>query len=143
MHNGKYDSPQFKAKQANKVDRLYGPLKTHKKICIKCSKEYEIETRENTKQFRDSKFCSRSCANNRQEWWRENATQYSTICFHHWDYKCIVCGFDKIVEVHHYDHNHDNNDPSNLVPLCPNHHQMMHSKWRSEVEPIVDKIKAD
>jgi hypothetical protein len=41
---------------------------------------------------------------------------------------CMVCGFDKIVEIHHLDHNHINNAQDNLTGLCPNHHKMLHSK---------------
>tara|TARA_Y100000310_G_scaffold343880_1_gene453665 strand:- start:12051 stop:12587 length:537 start_codon:yes stop_codon:yes gene_type:complete len=40
--------------------------------------------------------------------------------------KCEICGFDKIVEMHHIDHNHSNNSSDNLVGLCPNHHKMIH-----------------
>ncbi len=39
---------------------------------------------------------------------------------------CIICGFDKIVDLHHLDRDHKNNNPSNLVGLCPNHHKMSH-----------------
>jgi len=40
--------------------------------------------------------------------------------------KCVLCGFDKIVELHHLDENHKNNLRENLVGLCPNHHKMFH-----------------
>ena len=39
---------------------------------------------------------------------------------------CILCGFDKVIDLHHVDHDHKNNSEENLVPLCPNHHKMMH-----------------
>lgn len=42
--------------------------------------------------------------------------------------ECVLCGFDKIVDLHHLDHNHSNNAPSNLVGLCPNHHKMTHHR---------------
>ncbi|MEK6880468.1 MAG: hypothetical protein AABY22_12705 [Nanoarchaeota archaeon] len=42
--------------------------------------------------------------------------------------ECIVCGFDKLVDLHHLDHNNQNNSSDNLVGLCPNHHKMLHSK---------------
>ncbi|MFH1637709.1 MAG: hypothetical protein ABIB71_04775 [Candidatus Woesearchaeota archaeon] len=41
--------------------------------------------------------------------------------------KCIVCGFSKIVELHHLDGNRKNNYRGNLVGLCPNCHKMIHS----------------
>ncbi len=39
---------------------------------------------------------------------------------------CIICGFDKIVDLHHLDKNHKNRDNKNLTGLCPNHHRMLH-----------------
>ena len=48
--------------------------------------------------------------------------------------KCAVCGFDKVVSLHHLDENKKNNSEENLIGLCPNHHQMIHMlKWREEV----------
>jgi len=89
------------------------------------------------KHFRKQFSVLRACANNRKDWWDNNATNYRTICFKHWEKKCVVCGFDKIVAVHHMDENKNNNSPNNLIPLCPNHHEMFHSKWRKEVEGII------
>ena len=42
--------------------------------------------------------------------------------------ECMICGFDKMVDIHHLDHNHKNSVETNLVGLCPNHHRMLHSK---------------
>lgn len=48
--------------------------------------------------------------------------------------KCVICGFDKIVDLHHVDLNHNNNSPDNLAGLCPNHHKMIHHRdFRKEV----------
>jgi len=48
--------------------------------------------------------------------------------------RCIVCGFNKYVHLHHLDHNRHNNDEKNMIGLCPNHHQMLHTlKYREEV----------
>lgn len=49
---------------------------------------------------------------------------YRDICFERWDHKCIICGWNISVDVHHIDENHSNNTQSNLVPLCQNHHTM-------------------
>lgn len=87
--------------------------------------------------------CSRSCANtyfksgDRHGNWSGNNCQI--ICWNHHKKECIVCGEDKIVAVHHNDHNHNNNDPMNLIPLCPTHHQYVHSRYADEVQPIIDK----
>ncbi len=64
---------------------------------------------------------------------------YRAICWAHHKKECVVCGEDKIVAVHHYDENHQNNDPSNLIPLCPTHHVYVHSGYKNLVE---EKIEA-
>lgn len=47
---------------------------------------------------------------------------------------CLICGFDKVVDLHHLDKNHKNNSESNLIGLCPNHHKMLHNlKWKDEI----------
>jgi len=140
MNNGKYDTLEYKLKQAEKVDRLYGPIKQHTKCCKRCGNNFVFEGRENTKKFKNAKYCSRSCANNRQDWWLDNAVHYRTIALQHWKEECAICGFDKVVAIHHIDENKQNNDPHNLIPLCPNHHEMVHSKWRFEVAPLIEKL---
>ncbi len=44
--------------------------------------------------------------------------------------KCFICGYNKtnIIEIHHVDKNHTNNDKSNLIGLCPNCHISLHRK---------------
>jgi len=41
-------------------------------------------------------------------------------------YRCVICGFDHVVDVHHITARADGgtNDFSNLITLCPNHHRM-------------------
>lgn len=47
---------------------------------------------------------------------------------------CVVCGFDKIVDLHHIDGNKKNNTSKNLIGLCPNHHRMVHNyNFRPEI----------
>lgn len=51
---------------------------------------------------------------------------------------CVICGFDKVVDLHHLDDNHKNNSEDNLVGLCPNHHKMLHDfKYRAEMLKIL------
>ncbi len=101
--------------------------------CAVCSKP--------VKNWKNGTTCSHSCANkffrtgeNHGRWKPE---VYRSTCFLHHKKECVVCGEDKIVEVHHLDHNKENNDPSNLIPLCPTHHQYWHSQYKSLVELIV------
>jgi len=54
--------------------------------------------------------------------------------------KCIICGFDKIVELHHLDGNKKNNSKENFIGLCPNHHKMLHNmEFRKEIFDILEE----
>jgi len=71
----------------------------------------------------------------------ENTKAHNVERWHNIDYElykritksCLICGFDKVVDLHHLDENKKNNSESNLIGLCPNHHKMLHDfKWRKE-----------
>lgn len=48
--------------------------------------------------------------------------------------KCAICGFDKVIDLHHLDENSKNNIKENLIGLCPNHHKMLHNfEFRQEI----------
>lgn len=52
------------------------------------------------------------------------------------DKKCLICGFDKIIDVHHLvsKSKGGTHDLSNLIVLCPNHHKMVHhGDYREEM----------
>lgn len=94
-----------------------------------------------TKTPNASTVCSRSCSNthfrsgpNHSSW---NKANYRTICFYFHKKECVVCGEANIVEVHHLDENRQNNDPKNLIPLCPTHHQYWHSRFKEQVEETI------
>lgn len=95
------------------------------------------------KNYRSSKgTCSRSCANtyfkrgeNNGNWSENN---YRLICWQYHRKECIVCKEDKIVTVHHMNENHYDNRPENLVPLCPTHHQYLHSRYKNEIIDLVN-----
>jgi predicted restriction endonuclease len=92
--------------------------------------------------------CSHSCSNTYFRSGENNPNYkdgfdgdkaYRKICFKYHSKKCCICGFEHIVEVHHMDCNKNNNDPNNLVPLCPNHHRMFHSRYRQLVTPLIEE----
>lgn len=144
MNNGKYHTEEYRKKQEEKRDRLFGPIFEHKKTCHRCGNEFIYKGRIKTKKYEDAKFCSRGCANNRQQWWNQEDNKYRSqhyreIAKRHHEIKCVICGFDKIVAIHHNDENKKNNTPRNLIPLCPNHHEMVHSKWKGEIQPLIDE----
>ena len=65
---------------------------------------------------------------------------YRHICFENYPEKCVLCNWRKVVEVHHIDGNHENNEPKNLIPLCPNHHRLtITDRYKDEV---AKKVKA-
>ena len=110
--------------------------------CQECNKPFIVMLHDKNKR----KFCSLRCANQKV---RGAAIQknendligegkHRIICFRYHEKKCVVCGEDKIVGVHHYDENHDNDEPKNLVPICPTHHAYIHSKFRKLVEKKVN-----
>jgi hypothetical protein len=95
------------------------------------------------KDYKNSKgTCSHSCSNKFFKHLRnkpDNYTRYTTLCWQHHEKKCVVCDEDKIVAVHHYNENHNDNRIENLVPLCPTHHQYMHSRYKNEILPKVEE----
>jgi hypothetical protein len=129
----------YRGNQGYNVERTekFGIIGNETRICEKCGKEFIIEGRINSKSFSKKKFCSISCAKARDNFWEKNISHYTTICWKYHKKECIICGENKIVAVHHYDENHNNNDPINLIPLCPTHHCYVHSKYKNL---IFDKI---
>ena len=72
----------------------------------------------------------------------ENTKAHNVKKWHNIDYKvykeitkkCLICGFNKVIDLHHLDEDHNNNNIENLIGLCPNHHKMLHDfKWKDEV----------
>ncbi len=58
--------------------------------------------------------------------------EYRKLCFYFHDNKCIICNV-KEVTVHHLDENKNNNHPTNLIPLCEEHHRNMHDKFDNKI----------
>ena len=98
------------------------------------------------KHYKDNDTCSYGCANTlfrsgaNNGQYKSSGGNYRSICFLTHGKKCIVCGEEKIVAVHHMNENHEDHRPENLIPLCPTHHVYIHSKYREEILPIVEKF---
>lgn len=99
----------------------------HTKGCPVCKKPFYGKDKSSGK---EKITCSYACANKHFNGRRRKLKRYRSICFRWHQKKCIICGEDKIVDVHHLDENNSNNDPGNLVPLCPTHHAYLHSRHR-------------
>lgn len=50
------------------------------------------------------------------------------------NHRCAICGADK-PHIHHIDENPSNNDPLNLIPLCPNCHLVDQHNPTKIIEP--------
>ena len=117
-------------------------LRRHTEKCVKNPEFGTPCPKCGTLKHPDKQTCSTACYNSLFRSGLNNpnhkgGNNYRTICFHHHEKECCVCGWSLIVEVHHLDENNKNNDPLNLVPLCPNHHQVWHSGYRSLIEEQV------
>jgi len=102
------------------------------KVCIECGKVF--------KTFRkQQKYCSKECkhvARARFNYHFEKAKKMIK------DKKCIVCGFDKVIEYHHiipYSEG-GTNDVENIAVLCPNHHKMIH-KYHMTLKELKEAYK--
>lgn len=110
--------------------------KTISKICPVCSSEFT--TLENYP--RKKTTCSSSCANTYFRSGPNNPNfkigDYTTNdhrkkAFKNLPHICGLCGWDaepKILQVHHIDNNHSNNELSNLKIVCPTCHYLEHFK---------------
>lgn len=112
--------------------------------CQHCGNEYEIIRSHKKKR----KFCSLKCANQKIRGCAlpknvENlygTGKHRRICFRFHKKECVVCGETIAVTVHHYNEDHSDDRPENLVPLCANHHIYLHSTvGRSLVKDVVDR----
>lgn len=116
--------------------------------CATCGIAFLIYEREYLFDDTKPRHCSRSCANSkggtakRDKLEEQGKLTYRTIAAIHHDIICVVCGESNIVAIHHLDCNHENNDPKNLIPLCPTHHQYYHSKYKDQVEEKINEYLA-
>ena len=53
---------------------------------------------------------------------------------------CQCCGYEEVLDVHHKDSNHYNNDPYNLWVLCPNCHAQIHRDGKDLESMITNTI---
>jgi hypothetical protein len=133
----------------NLGDERFGIYKAFGVTCNTCSVGFDVEEREKLFPRKKQYFCSRKCANaiggksKSAKYHTDDVAKYTTVAYRYHERKCLVCGEDKIVAIHHVNENHRDNDPKNLVPLCPTHHQYMHSKHKILIQEKVDKYISD
>lgn len=125
------------------------------KDCPICKEKFE--TKKGSK--REKITCSISCSNSffrtgsKNGNWKEItdyssrtgnfAKKYREICFDNHKHECVVCGENKVLDVHHFDENKFNNEPENLIPICATHHNYLHSEYKDEIINKVIKYRND
>ena len=126
-------------------------LKRHKEACHENPKNIKKCPVCNQQKYFKGVTCSHSCANtmfghankggrrHRSLKSLQDAGRYRIIFQrYHKARECLVCGEDKIVEVHHVNRDHSDHRPENLAPLCPTHHMYMHGKHSYLIESKVN-----
>jgi hypothetical protein len=128
-----------------RIDNKLGKYLPFTVQCFACTKEFDVKERELQFPSKQQYFCSRSCANSvggkakAEKHHSDDVARYRTVAWRHHERKCLVCFEENVVAVHHVNENHKDNRPENLVPLCPTHHQYMHSRYKHLICEKVDK----
>lgn len=103
------------------------------KITVKCA-TCSREIKRFPSQVQERNYCNRYClaadnpkvAHMNGNWkggkWKYIKDQISMRD----DHRCVICGFDYSIQIHHITplHKGGDNSASNLITLCPNHHKM-------------------
>lgn len=124
-------------------DARFGKYKQFSVVCITCNNAFTVEEREMLFPEKEEYFCTRKCANSvggrakADKHHPDSEAHYTVVAWRHHEKKCVVCDEINVVAVHHLNENHEDNDPKNLVPLCPTHHIYMHSRFK---EKILDQV---
>ncbi len=119
--------------------------------CANCGKEI-LKTKSQIERSKSGNvFCSSSCSTSFNNHFktgenhpRYTGNNYRKKAFDVYEHKCAVCGWSEdedILEVHHKNDRHEDNDIENLVILCPTCHKYLtlHKKKLTQdfhLEPI-------
>ena len=119
------------------------PIEYETRQCLHCGKDFQVSIHnKNTFKVRT---CSHYCSANYSEYKLSRvankigslATSYPLVAKRNNLTYCGICGESEVIDIHHIDEDRDNNDISNLVALCPNHHAYIH---RGKGHLILDKL---
>lgn len=106
------------------------------KTCLYCGSKFEaIGSRRSTQTT-----CSHKCANTYYKPNKKEETtrySYALAARQAGMTSCAICEETNLVDIHHIDHDRNNNNLDNLVPLCPTHHMYLH---RGKADLIMDKL---
>lgn len=136
-------------------------------VCKECGKEKEMHSRGKCykcyrKNYKQPTIVCKVCGEKKEHhakgmcgncaqklFYYDNIRSYNARKMHNIDLKtwnevrkqCIICEFDKAVDLHHLDGNRKNNSRDNLIGLCPNHHKMIHDmRFKEEIKKLLDSV---
>lgn len=127
----------------NRMINKFGDYKKFDVICNECNTIFIVEERYKLFPSKEKYFCSRNCANSvggKAKREKYGLTGYVSIAKQFYEEKCIVCGYDELVDVHHINGDRNNNEATNLVFLCPNHHYLLHRKKSEKVKQAISEF---
>ena len=101
------------------------------KTCPVCNSIFHTEKRKTREQVTCSKGCSNSLYRSgiNHPNYVSGKGSYRNIALSMYKNECANCGYNEdsdALEVHHRDHNRDNNEVGNLMVLCANCHSILH-----------------
>lgn len=102
--------------------------------CATCGQEIWRTKSQYARSKTGNVYCSRSCATSKnntlfksgENHCNYKGTDYRSRAFQAYEHKCAVCGYDedeRMLEVHHINEDHSDNDINNLCILCPTCHR--------------------
>jgi len=116
--------------------------------CANCGKKLIKWNSELEKSKYGNVFCSKSCAisfnntnyrlNKKNPNYTNGNRTYRSFALASFKHECAVCGWsedERILETHHIDSSHENNDTTNLILLCP----ICHRKITLGLYELVDR----
>lgn len=131
--------------------RIASKNKRREYKCSNCGKTVIKRPCDVKKSLSGNVFCSHSCAasynnshyrtgeNNPN--WNNFGSSYKRKAKEAYKPKCVICdeSDEDVLEVHHLDNNHSNNDLDNLIILCSNHHKKLHRRKCFDTKELKDK----
>lgn len=106
--------------------------------CKRCKKERQIHAKE----LCGSCYTSAFHLDKNRAYYHRKKSGLDIKTFRRTTEACLICGFNRIVDLHYLDKNKENQSKENLVGLCPNHgRELNNQKYRQEVLTLINKAK--
>ena len=108
--------------------------------CATCGKPLYRSSRQLANSKTNLFYC---CKMHQRKWRIHKKTSYRKLAFDNLPHVCSECGYDRIMnilEVHHVNFDHDDNQFENLQILCPNCHRELHymAKMDGDIDATYD-----